>query len=115
VKAALGRVAAAALLAASCGPARLPPPTGEPGAEPGTPLSEEERRGLHVYMRHCHACHPGGAAGLGPSLVDKPLPGAVLKLQVRQGLGAMPAFGEDRIAEDELDALAAYVAALRRR
>jgi mono/diheme cytochrome c family protein len=101
--------AAAAALACACGPSRLPPPQ----AAPAGVDTAEERRGEVVYMRHCHSCHPGGAAGLGPSLNDKPLPKALVKTQVRKGLGAMPAFGEEEISDDDLEALGAYVVSLR--
>jgi mono/diheme cytochrome c family protein len=101
---------AALALALACGSARRRPPL----AEPGGALDAEERRGERVYMRHCQPCHPGGEAGLGPSLNDKPLPGALVKTQTRHGLGSMPAFDERKISDEELDALAAYVAALRR-
>jgi mono/diheme cytochrome c family protein len=101
---------ALAALAGACGPSRLPP---TPSAPPGVDTAAE-RRGEVVYMRHCHSCHPGGAAGLGPSLNDKPLPKVLVKAQVRNGLGAMPAFGEEKISDDDLEALGAYVVSLRR-
>lgn len=69
--------------------------------------------GRHVFAQHCHTCHPGGEAGLGPALNNKPLPRALIKFQVRHGLGAMPAFKEDHLSDGELDELAAYVVALR--
>ncbi|WP_027893095.1 c-type cytochrome [Calidithermus chliarophilus] len=74
----------------------------------------EATRGEALFMRYCHQCHPNGAAGLGPSLNDKPLPGFLIALQVRVGLGAMPAFGRDLISDAELDELVAYVQALHR-
>jgi mono/diheme cytochrome c family protein len=65
-------------------------------------------------MLHCQKCHPGGEAGLGPALNDKPLPVFLMRFQVRKGLGAMPAFPESRISGDELDDLLKYVVAFRR-
>jgi len=100
----------AAVAAAACGPSRLPPPA----AAPAGVDTAAERRGELVYMRHCHSCHPGGAAGLGPSLNDKPLPKALVKAQVRRGLGAMPAFDAQRISDEDLEALGEYVVSLRR-
>jgi len=70
-------------------------------------------QGRLVFANHCHACHPGGAGGLGPSLNDKPLPRFLMKTQVRRGLGAMPAFDKHAIDRDELDALMNYLMALR--
>jgi mono/diheme cytochrome c family protein len=71
------------------------------------------QQGRLVFASHCHACHPGGAGGLGPSLNDKPLPRFLMKTQVRRGLGAMPAFNKHAIDADELDALMNYMIALR--
>ena len=65
-------------------------------------------------MTHCYQCHPGGAAGLGPGLNDKPLPGFAIKTQVRRGLGAMPAFSPEKISDSDLDNLVAYLVTLRR-
>jgi mono/diheme cytochrome c family protein len=64
--------------------------------------------GQRAFARHCHACHPGARAGLGPSIV--PIP-ALIRLQVRHGFGAMPAFPEDRLSDSDLEALVAYLMA----
>lgn len=102
-------LAAALLMPVGCGSARR----GEPLAGPLRPDSAKVAAGQKVFMRHCHQCHPGGEAGLGPSLNEKPLPGFLMKLQVRKGLGAMPSFSEEHINDEELDALIAYLKALR--
>ena len=97
------------LLLAACSTARRSEPVlgavpvQDPALDPGR----------HVFAQHCHTCHPGGEAGLGPALNNKPLPRALIKFQVRHGLGAMPAFTEDHVSKAELDNLAAYVVALR--
>lgn len=75
--------------------------------------TESERRGQLVFMQHCHACHTGGAGALGPGINDKPLPGFLIRFQVRRGLGAMPAFSEEKISAAGLDDLLAYLKALR--
>ena len=69
--------------------------------------------GQQVFMRECHQCHPGGEAGLGPAINNKPLPGFLIKFQVRNGLGAMPAFSQNEISPKELDHLVGYLTALR--
>lgn len=102
-------LAATLLMLAGCGSARR----GEPFAGPLLPDSAKVAAGQKVFMRHCHQCHPGGEAGLGPSLNEKPLPGFLMKFQVRRGLGAMPSFSEAHIGDAELDALIAYLKALR--
>lgn len=67
-----------------------------------------------MFMTHCNPCHPGGEAGLGPAINNKPLPGFLIKFQVRRGLGAMPSFSEHHIKDQELNDLIAYIKALRR-
>jgi mono/diheme cytochrome c family protein len=99
----------AALAVAACGTTRR----GEPLVGP-LALAPDAAQGEPVFMQHCHQCHPKGEAGLGPSLNDKPLPGFLVRLQVRRGLGAMPAFPAEEISSEELDALITYMAALRR-
>jgi mono/diheme cytochrome c family protein len=94
----------------ACGSARR----GEPLHEPVRLESDEQRRGEQVFFRFCHQCHPVGEAGLGPAINDKPVPHAMIKLQVRQGLGKMPAFSDQQIPGPDLDALVAYLDALKR-
>lgn len=78
------------------------------------PLSDAHvQRGELVFMRHCYQCHPGGEAGVGPAINNKPLPGFLIKFQVREGFGAMPAFSQHDISSEELDDLIAYLKALR--
>ena len=101
---------AGVLIVCACGSAWR----GEPKAPPVQLTSAEARRGEQVFMMHCQQCHPGGTAGLGPAINDKPLPGALIRFQVRNGLGAMPAFDSTRIDERDLDALVAYLLDVRR-
>lgn len=96
------------LLLLGCGSARR----GEPLVGPTT-LSEEARLGRVVFSVHCDQCHPGGETGLGPALNNKPLPGFMIKMQVRHGLGAMPSFSNIHIPDRDLDNLITYVKALR--
>ena len=72
-------------------------------------------RGQVVFMQHCHKCHPGGDAGLGPALNNKPYPMGFTKFRVRHAPGAMPSFDTSRINDKELEDLAAYLVALRNR
>jgi mono/diheme cytochrome c family protein len=104
------RALACLLLAAACSGSS---PASEPLAGPPA-LAAEEQHGERVFMRHCQACHPGGEAGLAPGIADKPLPRALMRLQVRAGVGAMPAFSKEELPARDLDALLDYVAALRR-
>jgi mono/diheme cytochrome c family protein len=93
-----------------CGTARRDAPLA--GALPlDTPQLADGRQ---TFMRNCYTCHPGGAAGLGPAINNKPLPGGLIKTQVRKGLGAMPAFDPTRIPDPALDNLVAYLQTLRK-
>ena len=97
------------IIATGCGRSRR----GEPVTEP---LQSDDPRvavGHRVFSQHCYQCHPGGAAGLAPAINNKPLPVALMKKQVRQGLGLMPAFSKDEISDEELDAIIRYLKALR--
>ena len=71
--------------------------------------------GERVFALQCQQCHPNASAGLGPGLTNKPLPGWAIRFQVRHGLGLMPAFPEEEISDAELDAVVAYIHALRER
>ena len=97
------------ILLASCGSAHRD----EPYTLPVRLSDEKLQVGQQVFMEHCHQCHPGGAGGLGPAINNKPLPVWLMKTQVRVGLGAMPSFSEEKITADQLDALMAYLKALR--
>jgi mono/diheme cytochrome c family protein len=88
-----------------CGPARRDEALA--GEKPA--MSWEAARGEVAFIRYCHQCHPGGSGGLGPAINDKPLPGGLIKTQVRIGGGAMPAFSKERLSEEELDGIVAYL------
>lgn len=97
------------LIAAGCSARRS-----EPVAGPLPLASPELARGEIAFDVHCSHCHPGGEKGLAPAINNKPLPGFLIKFQVRHGVGAMPAFSEREIEDEELDALVKYLKALRR-
>jgi mono/diheme cytochrome c family protein len=98
-----------ATLVLGCGQQRR----GEPITEPLDPNDPRIVLGHRVFSQHCHQCHPGGAAGLGPAINDKPLPVTAIKIQARQGHFLMPKFSEQEISDEELDAVARYLKALR--
>ena len=97
------------LLLSYCGTARR----GAPVFAPVTLASQEAVRGQVVYDTYCHKCHPGGEAGLAPAINNKPLPGFLIRFQVRNGVGLMPAFKDKVISDEELDNLLAYMKELR--
>ena len=102
-------VAGLVLLLAGCSARR-----GEPLVGALDPRPPGVARGQQVFMANCHACHPGGEAGLAPAINNKPLPGFMIKAQVRLGMGAMPRFSADEITAEQLDDLVTYLKALRR-
>jgi mono/diheme cytochrome c family protein len=94
---------------AACGTKLMLPADGEQVVQ-----SESLKNGQIVFMESCHQCHPAGNAGLGPSIINKPLPGFLLRFQVRQGLGVMPSFDREHLSRDEMDDLVAYIKVLRK-
>ena len=95
-------------LAAGCGPGPR-----EMVREPALATAREQQ-GERVFMRFCNGCHPAALGGLGPGIINKPLPGFAMRFQIRNGLGAMPSFSENVIPSEDLGALIAYIHALRR-
>ena len=94
--------------------------TGCPSARRGGPAApdvevdtKQEIRGQRVFDENCHRCHPGGAAGLGPAINNKPIPAEALRNQIRHGHGAMPEFDVDHLSENDLDAVIEYLFTLR--
>jgi mono/diheme cytochrome c family protein len=103
----MSRIAICIVLAA-CGAEHR----GEPRAPELVPDSAATARGEHLFHKFCYQCHPGGAAGVGPAINDKPLPKLAIKTQIRKGVGSMPAFGDDWLSDAQVDDIASYVTAL---
>jgi mono/diheme cytochrome c family protein len=85
----------------------------EPISGPLPEVSKEVGEGRLLFLKNCHQCHVHGEAGLGPAINDKPLPAFMIRMQVRNGLGAMPSFSEQDLGSGELDKLIAYIETLR--
>lgn len=100
----------ASSLLAGCGSARR----GEPLTDARQIADPEIALGQRVFDANCSQCHPGGTAGLAPAINNKPVPRWLIHFQVRHGLGAMPAFDEKQISDEELEALSRYLVWLRR-
>jgi mono/diheme cytochrome c family protein len=96
-----------AVLGAGCATARRRPPL---AAAPT--LSQQASAGQLAFMEKCNKCHPGGEAGLGPALNDKPFPDFLKRFQVRHGLGVMPHFPKEELSDTQLDAILDYLKAL---
>ena len=102
-------LAIAGLALLGCGSARR----GEPIVGPTPMTTPQLANGEMAFMAHCHQCHPKGEAGLGPAINNKPLPAFLIRLQVREGLGAMPAFSPQEVTPRDLDDMVAYLQLLR--
>lgn len=85
----------------------------DPIVDPVTLGGTSVQRGELLYNAHCYKCHTDGLGGLGSSLNDKPLPRFAIRLQIRQGLGVMPAFGEQTLTDRQVEDIIDYVIALR--
>ena len=103
----LALVVTSSALACGCGSS----PARRPNDIPARQLRANPRlaEGQRVFMHFCNQCHVGGAAGLGPSLNDKGLAPLIVKVQVRHGLGAMPAFPKRVISDSQLDDVTRYL------
>jgi len=97
------------LLVTGCASARR----SEPISGPLPDMSAEVVSGRLLFQRNCNACHVHGEAGLGPAINDKPLPAFMIRMQVRNGLGAMPSFPDKDLASTDLDRIIAYLETLR--
>jgi mono/diheme cytochrome c family protein len=82
------------------------------GAQP-PPAGTTEADGESVFTENCGSCHVLEAAGtsgtIGPNLDEVQPDQATVEEQVRNGGGGMPAF-EGKLTEEQIDAVAEYVA-----
>ncbi len=76
--------------------------------------NENLRQGRELFNSHCATCHPNAMAGLGPAIINKPLPESLIRFQIRNGLGVMPAFDETILSDAEVEAIAEYLVYLRK-
>lgn len=76
-------------------------------------MTRREYEGMQLFMANCNRCHPGGNAGTGPSLMDKPIPDFLVHFQIRQGMGDMPAFKEEELTKDEVQKIVLFVRSMR--
>lgn len=86
----------------------------EPLVGPLVTTEANQERGRLVFAQNCYKCHPGGEAGLGPSLNDRRRPLSLKKFQIRHAMGAMPSFDKTQISDSDLQDLMAYLAVLRK-
>ncbi|MDP6509928.1 MAG: cytochrome c, partial [Dehalococcoidia bacterium] len=63
-----------------------------------------------AFQKLCDSCHPGGDAGLGPSLLG--LDQVIFAGATREGVGSMPAYNTARLSDRDLEAMYAYLLAM---
>ena len=110
-------VVGALLLAGGAAIAQGPPPAPKPttlASRPGATGGEA------LYVEHCASCHAPNGMGTGllarrvqPALLEARdnLPAAYVVVAARQGIGNMPAIPRGEVSDDELKAIAEYLAA----
>ena len=108
---------AALLLAGGAAIAQGPPPAPKPTTLASRP---DATGGEALYVEHCASCHAPNGMGTGllgrqvqPALLEARdnLPAAYVVVAVRQGIGNMPAIPRGEVSDDELKAIAEYLAA----
>ncbi len=105
----LGLLAVSAVLVLSaCGPGAESPKAGANGKltyldKTSIPKDPAQM----VFEQTCMSCH---ATGVGPIITGRDLPPDAVKMFVRNGNGAMPAFTEAMIDNETLDRVAQLVA-----
>ena len=110
-------VIVAALVAGGAAIAQGPPPAPRPitlAARPGVTGGEA------LYVEHCISCH--GPNGMGTGLLGRRIQPALLEardnlaaayvvMAARRGIGNMPAIPRGEVSDEELKAIADYLAA----
>jgi mono/diheme cytochrome c family protein len=98
---------------AACGGDDDDSESASPTTTAATTTTEGGADGAAVFANSCGSCHTLEAAGTsgttGPNLDDVQPDAETVEEQVRNGGGGMPAF-EGQLSDDEIEAVAAYVA-----
>ncbi len=95
-----------------------PGPDADPGAMARAPLTPEAwqalvRRGRQRFTAICDTCHPGGDEDIGPRIIGKSFSIDRMRQQIRNGSGRMRPIPVRRLADEDLDALFAYLSTIR--
>jgi mono/diheme cytochrome c family protein len=110
-------LAGVALVAGAAAIAQGPPPAPKPEALASRPGASG---GEALYLEHCISCHGPNGMGTGllarrvqPALLEARdnLPAQYVIIAARQGIGNMPSIPRGEVSDDELKAIADYLAA----
>lgn len=104
-----------ALLVLFCGLSSCSAPKSAPPAEPLSMPTEELEQGRVSFNQYCATCHPEGMSGVGPAIINKPLPAALIRFQIRNGVGVMPGFDEEVLTDEQVEHIAEYLVYLRKK
>ena len=75
--------------------------------------SKEPHAGQAPYDKSCKVCHgPEGEGNAAPTLVPFEMEYEELLIKVREGGGEMPPFSENRVSDDDVKLIAAYLKSL---
>jgi mono/diheme cytochrome c family protein len=73
----------------------------------------QEQKGEAAYANACESCHGAeGKGGTAPAVVPLTLELQELITIVRQGIGVMPGTPRDRVSDEEIAAIRAYLLSL---
>lgn len=86
----------------------------KPYAEVVTLPTEQLQNGRILFDNYCASCHPEAMSGVGLAIINKPLPKALIKFQIRNGIGVMPAFNEEQLSHEQVEDIAEYLQYLRK-
>jgi mono/diheme cytochrome c family protein len=74
---------------------------------------EKEHPGKAPYDKVCRICHgPEGMGNQGPALVPLTMEPEELLIRVREGGGEMPPISANRVSDDDVKQIAAYLKSL---
>ena len=90
-------------------------PKSRPVAEPVDLPTAELENGRVLFHQYCASCHPEGMSGVGLAIINKPLPASLIRFQIRNGVGVMPAFEEDKLTDEQVENIADYLVYLRKK
>ena len=117
-------VACCALFLAACGDDKEEEDRMPSSSAPATTTTEsttstadagpEDVDGKTIFSNNCSSCHgaTGGGGNGGPAVNTGKLQVAAISAQITNGGGGMPAFG-GQLSEEEITALAEYVASMK--
>jgi mono/diheme cytochrome c family protein len=74
--------------------------------------STDVAHGKEAFDNFCGDCHPDGGEDVGPSLIADPHSPGRLRKQIREGSGKMRPFSEQRLSNDDMEAILAYLASI---